>query len=154
ADLAPTTDLADVDAAAGYAAMQLRTSAQCTSPWGTLPRRAAGPRSCAPLCPGPEFGFRHRDPGKRDRPYLVLKTPLEALAHVTTDAALAVLLAVHVVAEPAIEFDVLDEALVGVEPDLHEARRPRQRLGMGHQPAAKAAPLEGRRHGHVLDQQV
>src|SRR5262245_10836170 len=63
---------------------------------------------------GPEFGFRHRGPGKRDRPYLVLKTPLEALAHVNNDADLDVLLAVHVIAEPAIEFDVLDETLVSV----------------------------------------
>src|SRR5262249_61007462 len=101
AALAPTPALDDVVAAAGYAAMQLRTSAQCTSPWGPPPRRAAGPRSCAPLCPGPEFGFCHRDPGKRDRPSLVLNTPLEALAHVNNDADLDVLLAVHVVAEPA-----------------------------------------------------
>jgi hypothetical protein len=62
--------------------------------------------------------------------------------------------AVDLIASAEIELDVLDEQLVGIEPNHSVASRPGEPLGVRQQPRAEPATLTGRRHGDVLDQQV
>jgi hypothetical protein len=64
------------------------------------------------------------------------------------------LLPIHLVAEFAVKSHVLSEELVGVKPGFIMPKRRRHPFGMSHQFPAQAAPLKGRRHRHILDQQM
>src|ERR1700729_490712 len=79
----------------------------------------------------------------------VLSVGARRLAHMHGNTDREHLFAVDPIAELAVERDVVGEELVGIEPDLPEARRGGDLLGMGHQLSTEASSLEGRRHRHV-----
>ncbi len=70
------------------------------------------------------------------------------------EAAFEWLFIVDLVSKPAIKLKVRGEQLVGIEPDFAQPYVDRGLLGMGHKLSPVSTPLEFRRNGYVLDEEM